>query len=229
MQFTPPRRAQAQPQAQAQPLTDTPDSQSTAGVDSTQHGSVSATPTGQQQPRKHGNAGVAGSVFGTAHMVANVVAVGVKTLQSSSFRRHRTRRRRPVEEDALPSNVLFRWLFRACLAFQAFVWLRVRSYLLCCTLAVVRMPYAVSHASASGSILSQHESCTYVAVLLCNGDASAAAHGDAGSHVSGSTCARCSLCPPSAFHTVSRCRNFRRWRHVDAPQTGSWATAAQAG
>jgi hypothetical protein len=135
VQFTPPRRAQAQPEAQAQPLTDTPTNQSTADVDSTQHGSVSATPTDQQQPKKRGNGGVAGSVFGTAHMVANVVAVGVKTLQSSSFRRHRTRRRRPVEEDTLPSNVLFRWLFRACLAFQALVWLWVRSLPLCCGLA----------------------------------------------------------------------------------------------
>lgn len=122
VQFTPPKRAQVQA------LFDTPANQSTADVDSTQHGSVSATPTDQQQPKKNGNGGVAGSVFGTAHMMANVVAVGVKTLQSSSFRRHRTRRRRPVEEDTLPSNVLFRWLFRACLALQAFVWLRVHSY-----------------------------------------------------------------------------------------------------
>lgn len=131
MQFSPSKQPRTQPQQQQQqlqppagPATGEPPTD----VGGSQLSPMPATPPSHLPPAAGGKGGVAESVFGTAHIVAKCVALGVKTLQSSSFRRHRTRRRRPVEGDTLPSNVLFRWLFRTCLGFQAFVWLRVRHH-----------------------------------------------------------------------------------------------------
>lgn len=49
----------------------------------------------------------------------------IQTLILAFDRRQRTRRRRPAENDPMPSNVLFQWLFRACIAYQIYLWLQV--------------------------------------------------------------------------------------------------------
>lgn len=118
-----PSKQQPESQPQSQPSTDEAADEIEGAAAVPAGETAPATPLSQPQPAD-GDIGVAGTVYGTAHMVAKCVALGVKTLQSSSFRRHRTQRRRPVECDTVPSNVLFRWLFRACISFQAFLWLR---------------------------------------------------------------------------------------------------------
>ncbi len=62
--------------------------------------------------------------------MAVVATLGVRALRSASFRRSRRRSATLVfgggGGGGAPSAALFRWLFTACLAYQAFAWLKVR-------------------------------------------------------------------------------------------------------
>ena len=65
---------------------------------------------------------------GLSEWMAVVTTLGVRALRSASFRR--TRRSAALmplgSGSGAPSAALFRWLFCACLAYQAGVWLKVR-------------------------------------------------------------------------------------------------------
>ena len=63
-----------------------------------------------------------------------VTTLGIRALRSASFRRtRRSATLLPVDGSGggAPSAALFRWLFCACLAYQACVWLKVRSRTMC--------------------------------------------------------------------------------------------------
>jgi len=61
--------------------------------------------------------------------MAVVATLGVRALRSASFRRPRRSAALVFGggSSGAPSAALFQWLFSACLAYQAFSWLQVRS------------------------------------------------------------------------------------------------------
>lgn len=83
MHFTPTKREASQQQP---PPSRTDPAATPSGSDAAAAGDA-ATPLSQvQQQQGGGGSGVLGSVYGTAQVVVKCVALGVKTLNSSSFR-----------------------------------------------------------------------------------------------------------------------------------------------
>lgn len=212
MQFTPSKQPQARPEPQPQPGAAAEEPH--ADPESSRQIKEPATPPTKPRAAAGGNGGVAESVYGTAHMVAKCVALGVKTLQSSSFRRYRTRRRRPVEGDTPPSNVLFRWLFRACIGFQAFLWLRVRHHTSVARRIRVSPCHAAKHLVVN--VLVSDLRISPRAVLIRSGDPRAAPYCNAGSDFPCCTGAGRDVCTPSAVSQLSRGQSRRRSRRVHA-------------